>query len=60
MAAKKTVNLDSIFAKTEPQPKPQQESPNADLDSGNGKTYQRLISHDNRIVICKAEKRICQ
>ena len=33
MAAKKTVNLDSIFAKTEPQP--QQESPNADLDSGN-------------------------
>lgn len=30
---KKSVDLDSIFARTEP--KPQQESPNADLDSGN-------------------------
>ena len=34
MAAKKTVNLDSIFAKTEPQATPAK-GENSDLDSGN-------------------------
>lgn len=34
MAAKKTVNLDSIFAKTEPQATPAR-GENSDLDSGN-------------------------
>lgn len=34
-ATKKPVNLESIFAKTEPQPQPKPENPNADLDSGN-------------------------
>ncbi len=27
--------------------------------AGNGKTYQRLISNDGRVIMCKAERRIC-